>query len=257
MSVRAGRGDQSTGELKTARVLNTVATIGAIHPTYHAVRDLYRQKSPESRARIAARVSDRTPAAVKSRIASVKARTGRIRVPAGSAKKVAIATTGAWLGLHGAELTGDVMSRRSINAQLRQKEVKKMGSVVRSAGQSIVSKSDDVDRGTGIGMNLEKSHLVEKRNFNAEADRQRRLGAYAGIGAGTSLVAGAAAARGLSVERFSNADGRLAGIRGPQGKMTKKWLGTKAGLAALAAAAAAGGAISYKHGVSERNRTYG
>jgi hypothetical protein len=242
-----------------------------------------------------------------------------VKTPRGKAALIAAGAGGA-LGLQVANVGGDVVANRVLS---REAGVKK------SIEQSIVSKSDTADRGTGRGASLEKawkgepgdkrntkyaassviggiaapgvgavigpvgygiyrsgeeseirrnasikrrkaaiaakkkekerkkSGHVEKRNFNAEADRQRRLGAYAGIGIGTGIASGYAAARGTGIDRFSNAEGRVIGIRGPKGEMTRGWKGRKAGLAALALASTAGGAVAYRQGVSERNRTYG
>lgn len=258
MSGGGGPG-QSRGELETAKVLNTVATIGAIHPTYHAIRDLYRHKTPESRARIERTLARPIPKKVKAGAASLKARASKLRIPKGSGKKVAVATTGAWLGLHSAELVGDVMARRSINGQLKQVKgpsVKKNLSIE----QSLVSTSDYARRGTGIGVNLE---TIEKRYFSAEADRQRRIGAASGVLAGTSIVTGAAAMRGLTggrsvidVPKGARQFGVGAGYLIPKGVSAKKLLRNRAALAAAALTTGGGAVASYKRGISQRNQTW-
>lgn len=242
----------------------------------------------------------------------------KIKSPRGKAALIAGGAGGA-IALQAANLGGDFVSNRVLSREAKMSK---------SIEQSIVSKSDDVDRGTGIGMNLEKawkgepgdkrntkyatsslvggvvvpgigaalgpigygmyrsgeeseirrnasikrrkaaiaakkkkSQHVEKRNFNAESDRQRRLGTYAGVGIGTGVVAGAAAGRGLSVKGLDREKGRLVSVRGPVGElgapvMTKKWLSRRGGLAALAAVSAGGGIAAYKRGISERNRSY-
>lgn len=382
-----GGAGQSRGELETAKVLNTVATIGAIHPTYHAVRDLYRHKTPESRARIERTLARPIPKKVKAGAASLKEKTRKLRIPKGSGKKVAIATTGAWLGLHSAELAGDVMARRSINGQLQQVKgpsVKKNLSIE----QSLMSTSDYARRGTGIGLNLEKAwkgepgdkrntqyalaagagslaggvvtsqmrmtpkesrifniarkrgdraverelasidpktilngdgrltrykkykttagilgrsvkpvitspgfgrvigtrvvapvvagaaigtvgraayrhrRKVEKRHFNAESDRQRRIGAASGVLAGTSIVTGAAAMKGLQFRRgiTDEAGRRMAGSSLgyfiPKDVNPKKLLRNRAALAAAALATGGGAVAAYKQGISQRNQTW-
>jgi hypothetical protein len=78
------------------------------------------------------------------------------------------------------------------------------------------------------------------RRFDPEADRQRRIGLYAGLGGGTALVLGAAGARRL---------------KGSKVVIPK---GGKKGLALLAAGAGAGalGAGAYKRGIELRNQPW-
>ena len=245
----------------------------------------------------------------------------KIKSPRGKAALIAGGAGGA-IALQAANLGGDFVSNRVLSREAKMSK---------SIEQSIVSKSDHVDRGTGIGMNLEKawkgepgdkrntkyaasslvggaivpgvgnvlgpvgygmyrsgeesearrkesikrrkaaiaakkkarekSRHVEKRNFNAESDRQRRLGTYAGVGIGTGVVAGAAAGRGLSLKGMDAGKGRILAVKGPKGApgapaMTKKWMARRGGLAALAALSAGGGIAAYKRGISERNRSY-
>jgi len=359
----APSGDQSSAELKTARTLNTVATIGAGHAIYGSL--------PGGVKRQVGVLVPRKAKAV-ARLAQTK-----VAIPKGAGKKAAIAASAGWLGFHGAELAGDVMSRRSINAQLKQKE----NAVAKSTEQSVFSKSDEV-RVTGRGVNLSKalpganvlssakvagnvrnavwhenqrgfhagraaehwnkSHelrranqagwlgeqtraveamdragkqslksdaseyqarmearklrnralgvgaaagvgvtaagavgvneakyrrskksveriladrgRVEKRNFDAEADRQRRLGLYAGAGLGAGVVAGDAARR-----RFETVPVKVAG--GGESRMLRIRPGRygkskAAALAAVSALAAGGGLAAYKRGVSEKNRPW-
>lgn len=78
------------------------------------------------------------------------------------------------------------------------------------------------------------------RRYDPEADRQRRIGLYAGLGGGSALVLGAAGARKLKGTKLS---------------MPK---GGKKGLALLAGGAAAGGlgAAAYKRGIEIRNQPW-
>ena len=241
----------------------------------------------------------------------------KIKSPRGKAALIAGGAGGA-IALQAANLGGDFVSNRVLSREAKMSK---------SIEQSIVSKSDDADRGTGIGMNLEKawkgepgdkrntkyaassliggvavpavgaalgplaygiyrsgeesetrrkasikrrkaeiaariaakkkkSHHVEKRNFNAEADRQRRLGAYTGLGLGTGVVAGTYAVKGLKPRKFSNAEGRIMALEGPAKEMSRKWVARRAGLATLAAAGVGGGVAAYARGVGVRNRPY-
>jgi hypothetical protein len=96
--------------------------------------------------------------------------------------------------------------------------------------------------------------LVEKRNFNAEADRQRRLGLYTGAGLGAGVVLGDAARRRAPLKTVELKDGTKRKIIDlPRGR------GGRARLAALAAGsalAAGGGVAAYRRGISERNNAY-
>jgi hypothetical protein len=120
--------------------------------------------------------------------------------------------------------------------------------VKKSIEQSFVSKSDPVVV-TGHGQSL-----VEKRNFNAEADRQRRLGLYTGAGLGAGLVMGDAARRRAPIKAVELKDGTKRKIvdlpRGKRGRLTL------AALAAGSAASTVGGIAAYRRGISERNNAY-
>ena len=104
---------------------------------------------------------------------------------------------------------------------------------------------------------------VEKRNFNAEADRQRRLGLYAGAGIGGGLVAGDAARKVVLAnskkigDLYDFKDKRIANKR--VYRLPKRRL-DRVGLAALAAGSVlgvGGGLAAYKRGIDERNNPWG
>lgn len=104
--------------------------------------------------------------------------------------------------------------------------------------------------------------VVGKRYYSAESDRQRRMGAAAGLLGGTAIVTGAAAGRGLVGSRGINpkGEGRVAGASLgyliPKGASAKKVLRGRAALAATSAVTGVGGVAAYKHGISQRNRSW-
>ena len=104
--------------------------------------------------------------------------------------------------------------------------------------------------------------VVGKRYYSAESDRQRRMGAAAGLLGGTAIVTGAAAGRGLVGSRGINprGDGRVAGASLgyliPKGASAKKVLRGRAALAATSAVTGVGGVAAYKRGISQRNRSW-
>ena len=257
MSSQPAKG-QSKGELKTARTLNTVAIIGATHPMYTAARNLASQAPEGVKAAAGRFVPKKAVSAVRGGVDRVVTRNPGTKAAAKFAAKHgkvagAAAATG-WLGFHGAELAGDVLGRRSINSQLKQKE-QDMSKAL-SVEQSFVSKAETAPV-TGHGTN------IEKRYYDSEADRQRRIGMATGILGGTGIVTGAAAANGLKADRGVTAaeNGvRRAGVQAsyliPKGASAKKVLGRKGGLAAVAAASGVGAVASYKRGISRRNQTW-
>lgn len=105
-----------------------------------------------------------------------------------------------------------------------------------------------------------KAVVASKRYFDSEADRQRRLGTYAGLGGGSALVLGDAARRQFTVstERHAPKAGRKRGAlkRVEVGLKEGKRLRTPVLLGGAAALSAIGGAAAYKHGINERNRPY-
>ncbi len=92
---------------------------------------------------------------------------------------------------------------------------------------------------------------VAKRKFDAEADRQRRLGAYAGLGGGAALVMGEGARRSVSAKAVKDT-GKTVGIL----VRTKGARRKPALLAAGALASGIAGAAAYKRGISERNKPW-
>ena len=109
-----------------------------------------------------------------------------------------------------------------------------------------------------IMVGVDRRHLqnVKKRDFNAEADRQRRLGAYAGLGAVGAAGFGAAAARGLEM-KGRRSDGQIFALKSKKkAKMPAKRLAGRAGLAGLAAGSGLAGLAAYRRGISERNYPY-
>jgi hypothetical protein len=109
--------------------------------------------------------------------------------------------------------------------------------------------------GALIAHSRRQAKVDKARRYDPEADRQRRLGAYAGLAGGGAIVAGERAGRELASTRVVG--------RGAQKGLVARHVGfkpgrTKAGLA-LSAATAGLGAIalgSAKRGVSERNQTW-
>lgn len=180
-------GDQSQGELRTARALNTVAMIGAGHALYTSLPEA-------SRARAARAIVARSPRKV---VAAASRARRKLTVPKGAGKKALYATTAGWLGFHGAEMAGDVMARRSINNQLK-KLPEKEDAV--KAYETPVDFSKAVVRGTGHGVNLAKSvrfnteqmktaHDAYQLGFERPRSRKREAaGMIGGAAAGGALT---------------------------------------------------------------------
>jgi hypothetical protein len=89
------------------------------------------------------------------------------------------------------------------------------------------------------------------RRFDPEADRQRRLGTYAGLAGGASLVAAHEGGRRMT---FNKVPGEVGGTRKlgfvpKKGKVGLLATGASLGLAGL-------GAAAYRRGVSERNQPW-
>lgn len=123
---------------------------------------------------------------------------------------------------------------------------------------------------TALAAPLAGVYAIAKRQFSSEADRQRRLGTYAGLGLGSSVVLGDAARRHLQplvghadeagkkgqavpVRRLKDLKGaRAVGMGLKDGSRLRSPL--LLGGAALATGAA--GAAAYKRGISERNRPW-
>jgi len=179
-------------------------------------------------------------------------RTGRVlKHPA------AIAAGGVTaVGLQAANWTGDTIAASALKKQPKEEASKAMA----RSYEEIVEKSDRVVRGSGHGQSL-----VSKRYYDSEADRQRRLGTYAGLGGGTALVLGEATRRQFKGDVIRDAPS----TNRPKGRIKRLEVGLKPLkngnprsprnailLGTGAALAAAGGAAAYKRGISERNRPY-
>lgn len=113
-------------------------------------------------------------------------------------------------------------------------------------------------------MRESKTHeAMEKaaRRYDSEADRQRRLGMYAGAGAGLAAVAGNETRRMFDPVRGEQpkVDGKyVKGKRPLRGVKLKAGMSPRkaAALAALSAGGALVSAASYKRGVSRRNQPW-
>lgn len=197
------------------------------------------------------RPSKADPGPVSGRVlrAANKGRFGRVgrvlRSPRGRAALIA-GGAGSALGLQLANLGGDVVANRVLSREAG----------VSKSEFSMISKSDEV-RVTGHGVN------IEKRNFDAEADRQRRLGLYAGAGIGAGLVAGDATRRVVLAnskkvgDLYHIQDKRIANKRVyhlPKRRLDRVGLGL---LAAGSVLGVGGGLAAYKRGIDERNNPWG
>ena len=374
---------QSERELKTTRTLNTIATIGAGHALYSMTPE---KKREAARERLLKLTPEKTRPGARKILATLKQpELGGKLTTAG--KVVA----GGWLGLHSAELAGDIMARRSINNQLAQVQARKnKGSVdsVKKNDQSMISKSEGYVSRNGHGKSLVDKAFSSKENtretvlvpgygyvngsirrrpatknekttggfsggavggimgglvatshprptnkvlaigagsgalagaglgyagsrhtrefypdmrkhsgakhrpgkyvtaseqaeairntnymaarqrqqervgkayrrFDPEADRQRRLGLYAGTGVGGSILAGGMAAPNFSTKLAVKASGKEAKDIVHRGIFAKPGKGKKGlGLAAISAASGAAGIGSYKRGLSQRNQPW-
>lgn len=193
--------------------------------------------------------------------AALMARHGARPTPLGAALLAAPAVAGTYMAGRSAADSGRMQNRMDkIKRKAYQREDagtygvgRRRPKVEKSIEQSVVSKSIEV-RVTGHGVN------IAKRNFDAEADRQRRLGLYAGAGIGGGVVAGDAARRMVGVERLSDHYTDLPAQFAR--KRVYKLPAGRAGRAKLAALAAGsvlgvgGGVAAYRRGVSERNNPW-
>ena len=275
---------QSEKELKATRTLNTVATIGAGHALYAMTPEKKREAAREKLLKI---TPEKTRPGARKILATLKQpKLGGKLTTAG--KVVA----GGWLGLHTAELAGDVMARRSINNQLAQVQAQKNKGKVNSVkknDQSMISKADGASRLNGRGVNLEfvekaitvntammyenhknkkKVERLEKekqtklsdvtkayRRFDPEADRQRRLGMASVTGVAGAGAIGQRAARNVTTKVKAKSGSKLVETRGlaiKPGASVKR-----TGLLTLAAlASGASGVGAYKHSLSARNQPW-
>lgn len=162
-----------------------------------------------------------------------------IKSPGGRARLIRAGAVGA-LGLQVANTAGDVVANRVLARESKIGKEYPMPLIE----QTFVSKAQTAPV-TGHGTN------IEKRYYDSEADRQRRLGAAAGVLGGTAIVAGSEAARRAGKPKAIKLNGEKGLAIVPKGSPKKL-----AGLAALAALAGAGSAASYKRGISRRNMTW-
>lgn len=200
---------------------------------YMAVRQARSKQGGMPRAVVEAAEAKSKPVTRTGRAARA---TGRVlRNPKAIAAGGAVA-----IGAQLANTSGDVIAARFIAED--KKRTKKEKVVNKSIEQSLMSKAE-TNPVTGMGMNLEN---VEKRYYDSEADRQRRLGAAAGVLGGVAVVTGAEAARRVPLKGVGRAV--RAGIKGnPR---------IAAGLAAASGLSGVGAAASYKRGISRRNMTW-
>lgn len=158
----APSGSQSTGELKTARTLNTVATIGAGHAIYASIPKSAKSKMPGHKKLVEAGWLNEPVEHVR-RPLPPKLRKLASKMPkAGTSAKIAAgAAAGGWLTLHSGELAGDVMARRSINNQLKQKQENK-GKVdsVKKNDMTMISKANGAVSNNGHGKALDATGAV-------------------------------------------------------------------------------------------------
>jgi hypothetical protein len=131
--------EQSPRELHTARALNTLALAGAGHAVGLSAQKTYSHLNPAAQAKVARAV----PQVVRRTIGSVSSRIPRTP----TAGKAAIAVGTAWTAGHLLEGAGDLMGRRSINANIRRA----------SEGEQGIAKAyvSPQARGTGVGKRLD------------------------------------------------------------------------------------------------------
>lgn len=178
---------QSEKELKTARTLNTVATIGAGHA-------LYAMTPEKKRLAVRNKLLKVTP---KSTRAGTEKFLNTLKQPelGGKLTTAGKVVAGGWLGLHSAELAGDVMARRSINNQLAQaRNNNSKVDTVKKNDQSMISKAEGAVSRNGHGSSLvEKKGVYAALSDYSDKNRQnkdeflasRGGGRYNTIGSGT------------------------------------------------------------------------
>lgn len=162
-----------------------------------------------------------------------------VKSPSGRGRLIRAGAAGA-LGLQVANTAGDVVANRVL---ARESKIGKEDAMP-LIEQTFVSKAETAPV-TGVGTN------IEKRYYDSEADRQRRLGAAAGLLGGTAVVTGSEAARRVKTPLAELKNGDKARILRLKGKPK-----VVAGLAAVAAASGLGAAGAYKRGISRRNMTW-
>ena len=191
--------------------------------------------------------------------------------------KIGAGVAGAGLvGLQTVNWGGDMLSAKLLADQKKQgtQSVQKgsgmLNDVYESEGrgdgrghslQSIAKRSAPT-AAQMLGTELADEEIAKRaRRYDPEADRQRRMGLYSGLGIGGSALAGRAAAdrlagsvdrkkRTVTIPRMS-----LKGLSGDELKRAKRGR-AGLGLAAVSALSGGGGVAAYRHGVSRRNQPY-
>lgn len=171
---------------------------------------------------------------------------GYLKTEGGRARLYRAGAAGA-LGLQAANSVGDFISNKVLMREAKLDKLKERVMPKQPAAKALYATNDayvSSGRGSGHGMD------VSKRYYDAEADRQRRLGLYAGLGGGTAIVLGDAARRQVTAGKVT--EGGRKGVRlALKGKArTPLLLGGGAALSAIA------GGAAYKRGISERNRPW-
>jgi len=163
--------EQSQRELKTARTLNTLATIGAGHAILASTPAAWRSKVPGRKKLVSSGWLNEPVSHVKK---PLPPKVAQLMPKAGKPAKIAGAVAaGGWLTLHGAELAGDVMARRSINGQLARTNSSKgkVGSMAKN-DMTLISKASGSVSGNGHGKSLSSGRT-----------NRQRAGTTAGLGA--------------------------------------------------------------------------
>ena len=191
---------------------------------------------------------------------------GRLAQALGRVKaKHAVGLAGAGLILQGSNTAGDVVANRVLARSAKEPTSKGMSmesisDVYESEGHgdgrghslSAVAKGMALTPQQMLGTALVPEEISKRaRRYDPEADRQRRMGLYAGAGVGTSAALASQAAPRLA--GLYDREKRTLKIPKLKGKSRGR---TGLGLAALSAASGAGGVAAYRHGISRRNQPY-
>ena len=190
--------EQSERELKTARTLNTVATIGAGHAIVASTPAAWRAKIPGRKKLVQSGWLNEPAVHVKK---PLPPKIDRILPKAGTSAKIAAGAGAAgWLTLHGGELAGDIMARRSINNQIKQKQKSssKVDSVKKN-DQSMISKAEGFVSSNGHGKSLvEKKGTIAALSEYSEKNRNNRDEFLASRGGGRYNTIGSGVVGGLA-----------------------------------------------------------
>jgi hypothetical protein len=155
----------------------------------------------------------------------------------------------------GAVLGGSAGALGGARAWKRTERKLKTDPVLRARGEAAIMRRrhyEDVLRRAAEAHAREQGAVGKAyRRYDPEADRQRRLGLYAGLGALGAGVAGQEAARTMTTRVSGEGGESLRGLAFKRGKGKKGAL-----LSAAALASGAGGAAAYRKGISERNNPW-